>query len=342
MKILGIETSCDETSAAVLDEGHVLSNIISSQIVHQQYGGIVPELASRAHQQMIIPVVEQALKNTDVRLEELNGIAVTYGPGLMGSLLVGVSFAKSLAYGLKIPFVGVNHMEAHIYSNFIDDPQPGFPFLCLTVSGGHTQLVHAKAPLRHQLLGETLDDAAGEAFDKVAKMLGLGFPGGPKIDELAKQGNPKFVKFPRSYLGENIFDFSFSGIKTSVMYWLRDHGHYQKDNSHPLPSTLLADLCASFQDAVVEVLVEKTLRAIKELKVQDVAVSGGVSANSELRRRMTTASKKHNFRLFIPDFQYCTDNGAMIAYVGWMKLRAGERSGYELSAKANLSLSEAR
>jgi tRNA N6-adenosine threonylcarbamoyltransferase len=342
MKILGIESSCDETSAAVLSDGQILSNIISSQIVHQKYGGIVPELASRAHQQMIIPVVAQALKNADINLKDLNGVAVTYGPGLMGSLLVGVSFAKSLAYGLDIPFIGVNHMEAHIYSNFIDEPRPDYPFLCLTVSGGHTQLVHATAPLKHHLLGETLDDAAGEAFDKVAKMLGLGFPGGPKIDNMAKQGNPKFVKFPRSYLGGNIFDFSFSGIKTSVMYWLRDHGYHQKDNSPELIPSLLADLCASFQDAVVEVLVDKTVRAVYETSVKDVALSGGVSANSELRRQMTEASKKNGFRLFIPDFQYCTDNGAMIAYLGWMKLRAGERSGYELSASANLSLSEIR
>jgi N6-L-threonylcarbamoyladenine synthase len=340
MKILGIESSCDETSAAVLEDGTMLSNVISSQIVHHKYGGIVPELASRAHQQMIIPVVEQSLKNAEINLRDLDGIAVTYGPGLMGSLLVGVSFAKSLAYGLNIPFIGVNHMEAHIYSNFIDEPKPDFPFLCLTVSGGHTQLVHVYAPLKHRLLGETLDDAAGEAFDKVAKMLGLGFPGGPKIDNLAKQGNPKFVKFPKSYLGTNLFDFSFSGIKTSVMYWLRDHGYHHKDESPGMDPLLLADICASFQKAVVDVLVDKTVRAVLETEVKDVALSGGVSANSKLRNKMTEASEKNGFRLFIPDFQYCTDNGAMIAYLGWLKLRAGLRSGYELSASANLGLSD--
>ena len=338
MKILGIETSCDETSAAVLDNGRILSNIISSQIIHQQYGGIVPELASRAHQKMIVLIVNQALQNAKIELKDLTGIAVTYGPGLMGSLLVGIGFAKSLAYVLKIPLIGVNHMEAHIYSNFIDEPRPEYPFLCLTVSGGHTQLVYVSAPLTHKLLGETLDDAAGEAFDKVGKMLGLGFPGGPKIDKIAKKGNAEFVKFPRSYLGENIFDFSFSGIKTSVMYWLRNNGYKQSEASPPIPEKLLSDLCASFQDAVVEVLVEKTVRAVKELKVHYVAISGGVSANSELRKQMSDASRKNNFQLFIPDFQYCTDNGAMIAYVGWMKLQAGFRSGYELSAVPNLNL----
>jgi N6-L-threonylcarbamoyladenine synthase len=343
MYVLGIETSCDETSAAVLIDGKIMSNIISSQLVHQQYGGIVPELASRAHQQLIVPIVDEALRAAEIEKHQLDGIAVTYGPGLMGALLVGLSFAKALAYGLKIPFVGINHMEAHMYSNFIDEPKPDYPFLCLIVSGGHTQLVHVTEPLRHQLLGETLDDATGEAYDKVAKMLGLGFPGGPIIDKFAKEGNPNFIKFPRTYLNADSYDFSFSGIKTSVLYWLRDH---TPDYSNLIPTKsglisnqLLADICASFQASVVDVLVEKTLRAVKNLKVKNVAIAGGVSANSELRSRLQSRADECGFRLFIPEFQYCTDNGAMIAQLGWMKLKAGHKSDSTLSAVANLSLS---
>ncbi|MBI3189688.1 MAG: tRNA (adenosine(37)-N6)-threonylcarbamoyltransferase complex transferase subunit TsaD, partial [Ignavibacteriales bacterium] len=229
MKILGIETSCDETSASVISDGVVKSNIISSQLVHKNYGGIVPELASRAHQQLIIPVVDEALNIAGIDKHHLDGIAVTYGPGLIGALLVGLNFGKSLAYGLKIPYVGINHMEAHMYANFIDEPKPSYPFLCLIVSGGHTQLVRVDAPLNHTLLGETLEDAAGEAYDKVGKMLGLGCPGGPVIDKLAQEGNPEFVKFPRSYLDEDNFEFSFSGIKTSVLYWLKKN-QLQNDN----------------------------------------------------------------------------------------------------------------
>lgn len=351
MIVLGIETSCDETSAAVLVDGQVKSNIISSQLVHQQYGGIVPELASRAHQRLIIPVVNQALSVAQVGKDQLEGIAVTYGPGLMGALLVGLSFAKALAYGLKIPFVGINHMEAHMYSNFINEPKPNYPFLCLIVSGGHTQLVLVREPLHHQLLGETLDDAAGEAYDKVAKMLGLGFPGGPIIDKLASEGNPEFVKFPRSFLEPNSYDFSFSGIKTSVLYWLRDHGLLTQRNESPLSpasgspwraggqtTRQLQDLCASFQAAVVDVLIKKTLQAVENLHVKDVAIAGGVSANSELRRRLQIASNEYGFRLFIPEFQYCTDNGAMIAQLGWMKLQRGIKSDFALNAIPNLNI----
>ena len=339
MNVLGIETSCDETSAAVLIDGIVRSNIISSQLIHQKYGGIVPELASRAHQRMIIPIVEEALHSAGIKKDQLQGVAVTYGPGLMGALLVGLSFAKALAYGLRIPFIGINHMEAHIYSNFIDEPKPQFPFLCLIVSGGHTQLVLVKKQFQHELLGETLDDAAGEAYDKVAKMLGLGFPGGPAIDKLAETGNPQFVKFPRSYLDEGSFNFSFSGIKTSVLYWLRDRNLLAPDDVKPaIDHHLLADLCASFQAAVTDVLVEKVFRAVERFGVHDVAIAGGVSANSELRRRLTTLSKQRNFRLYIPKFEYCTDNGAMIAMLGWMKLREGMRSDFTLNAVANLSL----
>jgi N6-L-threonylcarbamoyladenine synthase len=338
MIVLGIESSCDETSAAVLKNGDILSNIISSQLIHKQYGGIVPELASRAHQRLIVPVVEQALSVANVRKEQIEGIAVTYGPGLMGALLVGLSFAKSMAYGLNVPFVGINHMEAHMYSNFIDEPRPEYPFLCLIVSGGHTQLVHVKEPLHHELLGETLDDAAGEAYDKVGKMLGLGFPGGPRIDKLAKNGNPKFVRFPRTYLEEGSFDFSFSGIKTAVLYWLRDHGYSPSNDGNHLEEPLLADLCASFQVAVMDVLIEKTIRAAEHLGVKHVAVAGGVSANSELRLRLQASSQKHGFKLYVPDFQYCTDNGAMIAMLGWLKLQSGIRSDHSLSAVASLTL----
>jgi N6-L-threonylcarbamoyladenine synthase len=341
MIILGIESSCDETSAAVLADGKLKSNIISSQLIHQQYGGIVPELASRAHQRLIVPVVEQALTVAQIKKEQLNAVAVTHGPGLMGALLVGMSFAKALAYGLKIPLIGINHMEAHMYSNFIDDPKPAFPFLCLIVSGGHTQLVFVHEPLQHELLGETLDDAAGEAYDKVGKMLGLGFPGGPVIDKLAKEGNPNFVKFPRSYLDPGKYDFSFSGIKTSVLYWLRDHGYRNSEVSKPIPKQELADLCASFQAAVVDVLVKKTIQAAHDLGVRDIAVAGGVSANSELRARLKSVSEENGFKLFIPAFEYCTDNGAMIAQLGAMKLEHGFQSDLSLNAIPNLNISYA-
>ncbi len=352
MYILGIETSCDETSASVVVDGKVLSNIISSQLIHQKYGGVVPELASRAHQRLIVPVVNEALDIAGIDKEQLGGVAVTYGPGLMGALLVGLSFAKGLAYGLKIPFVGINHMEAHMYSNFIDDPKPDYPFVCLTVSGGHTQLIYVEKELQHQLLGETLDDAAGEAYDKVAKMLGLGFPGGPIIDKLAKEGNPNFIKFPRTFLEPDSYDFSFSGIKTAVLYWLRDHG-LLNPNDHSLLSPVaggqathstsrvidhLQDICASFQASVVDVLVEKTLRVVKNMKVRNVAIAGGVSANSELRLRLQACADEHGFRLFIPKFQYCTDNGAMIAQLGWMKIAAEQTSDFSLNAFPNLSI----
>ncbi len=338
MRVLGIETSCDETSAAVLEDGVLRSNIISSQYIHRKYGGVVPELASRAHQRLIVPVIREALDAAGTDKRDLDGVAVTYGPGLMGALMVGLNFAKAFSYGRGIPFVGVNHMQAHIYSNFIEDPKPGYPFLCLIVSGGHTQLVLVREPLKHQLLGETLDDAAGEAFDKVAKMLGLGFPGGPVIDKLAAKGDSAFVRFPRSYLDDRSYDFSFSGLKTSVLYWLRDH-HFLDAGPEKLPSGgLLENLCASFQAAVIDVLAEKTIHAAREMGVKDVAVAGGVSANSGLRKRMERECRDRNFRLFIPRLEYCTDNGAMIALLGWMKLRSGERSEYSLNAVPNLQL----
>ena len=338
MNILGIESSCDETSAAVVVDGMLKSNVISSQLVHTKYGGIVPELASRAHQLLIVPVVEDALRDAGITKRQLNGIAVTYGPGLAGALLVGLNFAKAFAYGLRIPFVGVHHMEAHIYANFIEEPKPHFPFLCLIVSGGHTQLVLVNDMSHHELLGETLDDAAGEAYDKVAKMLGLGFPGGPIIDKLAEHGNQSFIKFPRSYLDGNTFNFSFSGIKTSVLYWLRDHHPPTNNVPSAMNAQLLADICASFQAAIVDVLIEKTLRAARELGVKDIAIAGGVSANSELKRRMTSCADERGYRLFIPKPEYCTDNGAMIAMLGYFRLKAGITSDFELNAVPNLSM----
>lgn len=338
MNILGIETSCDETSAAVMQDGVLKSNIVSSQLVHQRYGGVVPELASRAHQQLIIPVVDEALRTAGISPEQLQGVAVTYGPGLAGALLVGVNFAKAFAYSLEIPFIGVNHMEAHIYANFIEEPKPHFPFLCLIVSGGHTQLVVVREEFHHELLGETLDDAAGEAYDKVGKMLGLGFPGGPAIDKCAAEGNPKFVQFPRSFLNDQSFDFSFSGIKTSVLYWLKDHGSDPSHGMLKLTPEERNNLCASFQAAVVDVLVGKTLNAAKKFSINDVAIAGGVSANSELRRRLMMEAKHRGLSLFIPKFEFCTDNAAMIAMTGYMKLRSGVTSTLELNAVPNLSL----
>ncbi len=339
MIVLGIETSCDETSAAILINGDVKSNIISSQIIHRKYGGVVPELASRAHQKLIVPVVEKAIIDADISKNQIDVVAVTYGPGLIGALLVGLNFAKAFAYGLKIPLVGINHMQAHLYSNFIGNEKPEYPFVCLIVSGGHTQLVLVKAPFNHELLGETLDDAAGEAYDKVAKMLGLAFPGGPLVDKLAQSGNNNFVKFPRSYLSEESFEFSFSGIKTSVLYWLKNGGYYPiNENSKKLDVQQISDLCASFQAAVVDVLVAKTMSAVEKYRVKHLTVSGGVSANSELRNRLLLEGNKSGVKVFIPDLEYCTDNGAMVAVVGWMLLQRGVTSDYEISAVANLSI----
>ncbi len=334
MTILGLETSCDETSVAIIRDGKLLSNIISSQIVHEQYGGVVPELASRAHQKLIVPIVHEALAKAEVKKEELSAIAVAVGPGLMGSLLVGVNFGKAFAYGLGIPFIAVNHMEAHIYSNFIEEPTPTFPFLNLTVSGGHTQLVLLKDEFQYEIVGETKDDAAGEAFDKVAKMLNLGYPGGPQIDKCAKQGNPGAIKFPRPYATENDFNFSFSGIKTSVLYYLRDN----KLRDTIIPEQRLNDICASFQSSVVDVLVQKTIRAAKHFGVKDIAVAGGVSANSYLRNEMKKASELHELQLFIPKFEYCTDNGAMIAEVGYRKCLRSMFSPINVTAIANMEL----
>jgi N6-L-threonylcarbamoyladenine synthase len=337
MIVLGIETSCDETSAAVLDGGTVRSNVISSQHVHRKYGGVVPELASRAHQQLIIQVVDEALTAAGVSKEQVQGVAATFGPGLAGALLVGLTFGKALSYGLRIPFVGVNHMEGHLYSPFLSEEVPVYPFLSLVVSGGHTMLVEVTGPFQHRLLGQTRDDAAGEAFDKVAKMLGLGYPGGPVIDRLARSGNPRAVEFPRSFLAKGSYDFSFSGIKTAVLYHLRDRGISPGENQK-LSEKELADLCASFQAAVVDVLAAKTLAAAAELGLRDITMAGGVSANLELRERLGAAARAGGRRLFYPELQYCMDNGAMIALVGRMRMERGERSPLTLNIDPDLSL----
>jgi len=336
--ILGIETSCDETSAAVVKDGRLLCNITRTQLFHSKYGGVVPELASRAHQRLIIPIVSEALSVSGLRKEDLTGIAAVHGPGLIGSILVGLSFGKAMAMGLGIPFIGVNHMEAHILSNLIEPDRPVFPFVNLTVSGGHTQLVLVKSPLEYRQLGETRDDAAGEAFDKVAKMLGIGYPGGPLIDALARDGDPAAIDFPRPFLEENSMDFSFSGLKTSVLYYLKKNGIAAGSLSGR--RKLLADICASFQAAVIDVLIHKVLLAAARFGTSDLALAGGVAANSELRRRLEAETKRRGLRLFIPKMEYCTDNGAMVAMAGYIRASEGRFSSFELPAIPNLALGE--
>ena len=341
MVLLGIETSCDETSAAVLDGRRVLSNVISSQLVHRRYGGVVPELASRAHQRLIVDVIRQALADAGIELPRIEGVAATCGPGLVGALLVGLNVGKSLAYGRGVPFVGVNHMEGHLYSTFLSDPGPGYPFVSLVVSGGHTMLVHVPEPLRHRVLGQTHDDAAGEAFDKVAKMLGLGYPGGPAIDLRARLGDPGAIQFPRAYLQDHPFSFSFSGVKTAVLYHLKRMG-VAPGSEGVLPDSAVNDICASFQRSVVDVLITKTFRAAEALAVRHVSIAGGVAANSELRDRAREECRRRNLALSIPEMQYCMDNAAMIAYVGSLQLESGRISPMDLPADPGLAVSEYR
>ncbi|MBF8964567.1 tRNA (adenosine(37)-N6)-threonylcarbamoyltransferase complex transferase subunit TsaD [Pontibacter sp. FD36] len=316
--ILAIESSCDETSAAVIRGGKVLSNVIATQAVHEKYGGVVPELASRAHQQNIIPVVQQALSTANVNKTDLNAVAFTRGPGLLGALLVGSSFAKSFALGLNIPLIDVNHMQAHILAHFIDDPKPNFPFLCLTVSGGHTQVVLVKDHLDMEIIGQTTDDAVGEAFDKTAKMLGLPYPGGPMLDKTAAQGNPKAFEFPVGNMPG--YDFSFSGIKTSVLYFLKDK---TKDNPNFVQENL-ADICASVQYTLIKTLLKKVVLAAKDLGIKEVAIAGGVSANSGLREALQDYAKKYDWNVYIPAFQYCTDNAGMIAITAHYQYLKGD------------------
>ncbi len=315
--ILAIESSCDDTSAAIINDFKIYSNVIASQKVHEKYGGVVPEWASRAHQQNIIPVVDTAIKEAGIKKEDIEAVAFTRGPGLLGSLLVGVSFAKSFATALGLPLIDVNHLEAHILAHFIkdtpDQKTPSFPFLCLLVSGGNTQLVYVRSPYDMEIIGKTIDDAAGETFDKVAKILSLPYPGGPHIDRLAKTGNKFALNFAESNMPN--YDYSFSGVKTSILYTLRDK---LKEDPKFLEENI-NDICASVQHRVVSMLLKKMEKAAKDLKVKDIAIAGGVSANSYLREQLTELGERNNWNVFIPQFQYTTDNAAMVAVAGYYK-----------------------
>ncbi|MEB2784310.1 tRNA (adenosine(37)-N6)-threonylcarbamoyltransferase complex transferase subunit TsaD [Algoriphagus persicinus] len=330
--ILAIESSCDETSAAVIADGKVLNNIVATQSVHEKYGGVVPELASRAHQENLIPVVQEAIVSSGISKGQLSAVAFTRGPGLMGSLLVGVSFAKAFAFAKKIPLIEVNHMNAHILAHFIDDPKPNFPFICLTVSGGHTQLVLVKDHLNMEVIGETQDDAVGEAFDKTAKLLGLPYPGGPLIDKYAKLGNPKAFQLPITRMPG--LNYSFSGIKTAVLYFLRDQ---LKENPNFIEENL-ADLCASIQYSLVEMLLIKLKAAVDQYGVKEVAIAGGVSANSGLRDTLIKLAGEKGWNLYIPKFEYCTDNAAMIAMAAHYKYLKGEFSSMDVTPLAKMKI----
>ncbi len=336
MLVLAIETSCDDTGAAVVRNGReILSNVLSSQVsVHQKYGGVVPELASRRHIESIVPIVTEAMEMANVTFHDIDGIAVTQGPGLVGSLLVGLSFAKSLSFVTGLPFIGVNHVEAHLSAIFLEENRPRFPFIGLVVSGGHTSLFRVNGFGKYKRLGQTRDDAAGEAFDKVAKLLGLGYPGGPIIDELSKTGNPKAIRFPRPSLGKNSFDFSFSGLKTAVVNYLK---------SSPEPVTneredLIRDIVSSFQEAAVDVLVKKTLQAVQNQGLKRIVLSGGVSANRRLREKMREEAFQQKVKVYIPSPSFCTDNAAMVGVVGYQYLKRGIRSSLALNAFSSMPL----
>lgn len=326
--LLAIESSCDETSAAVCRDGAILSNIIASQSVHEKYGGVVPELASRAHIQHIVPVVDQALKKACCSVDELDGIAVTKAPGLIGSLLIGSQFAKSLSLSMDIPLIGVHHMQAHVLANLIDAPRPEFPFLCLTVSGGHTQIVLCESALKMQVIGETIDDAAGEAFDKSAKILGLPYPGGPLIDKYAQSGDPKRFPFPEPQIPS--LDFSFSGLKTSILYFIRKEESADAD----FIKNNLADICASIQQRIISILLIKLRKAARQTGVRDICIAGGVSANSGLRKAFQEMGKKEGWNTYIPAFEYCTDNAAMIAIAGYHQFLAGKSDPLDMRVSA--------
>ena len=333
--ILAIESSCDDTSAAVLHNEKVLSNVVANQHIHEAYGGVVPELASRAHQQNIVPVVHQALAKANIDKNSLSAIAFTRGPGLMGSLLVGTSFAKSLSLGLGIPLIEVNHMQAHILAHFIDEPsmeKPEFPFLAVTISGGHTQIVKVNDYFDMEVIGETIDDAVGEAFDKSAKILGLPYPGGPLIDKNAALGNPRAFEFPIPKVGG--LNFSFSGFKTSVLYFIQRE--VQKDPD--FISKNLNDICASIQDTIIRILMKKIKKAVRETGIRKVAIAGGVSANSGIRKAMQDAEKELGWKTFIPKFEYTTDNAAMIGIVGYHKYLKGDFTDETIAAKARFSI----
>lgn len=335
--ILGIESSCDDTSAAIIENGSIRSNIIAGQKVHEAYGGVVPELASRAHQQNIVPVVDQAIKQAGISLSKINAIAFTRGPGLLGSLLVGTSFAKGLSLSLNIPMIEVNHLQGHVLAHFVDqsgqtNPKPAFPHLCLLVSGGNSQIILVKDYLDMEVIGHTIDDAAGEAFDKCAKVMDMPYPGGPLIDKLAQQGNPNAIVFNKPRI-EGL-NYSFSGLKTSFLYHLRDalkiNPNYIDDNK--------ADLCASLQKTIVDILLGKLIRASKETGIKTITVAGGVSANSGLRNELTIQAQKHKWQLFIPKFEYTTDNAAMIAITGYYKFLKGEFASHELTPYSRVAI----
>ena len=334
--ILGIESSCDDTSAAVIRDGWLLSNVIASQDVHRAFGGVVPELASRAHEQNIVPVVSEALSRAGVQASDLTAIAFTRGPGLLGSLLVGTSFAKGLGVALDIPIVMVNHLQGHILANFIRQEgvpvhEPDFPYLCLLVSGGNSQIVRVNGPLEYEILGQTIDDAVGEAFDKCSKMLGLGYPGGPIIDRLASQGDPKRFRFAKPHIPG--LDYSFSGIKTSLLYFVRDEmardPQFLENNKE--------DLCASFQKALIDILLDKLILAARQTGIRDVTIGGGVSANSGLRTRIEAEGRKRGWRTFLPPLKFTTDNAAMIAIAGYYHYLAGERTPLDVAPVSRMA-----
>ncbi|HRD59101.1 MAG TPA: tRNA (adenosine(37)-N6)-threonylcarbamoyltransferase complex transferase subunit TsaD [Ferruginibacter sp.] len=339
--MLAIESSCDETSAAVCSDGKILSNIIATQKIHEQYGGVVPELASRAHMQNIIPVVEAAMQKANVTKEQLDAVAFTQAPGLIGALLVGSQFAKSLALALNKPLIAVHHMQAHVMANLIDEPKPSFPFLCLTVSGGHTQIVLCHSPTNMKVIGETIDDAAGEAFDKSAKLLGLPYPGGPLIDKYAKDGNPLAYKFPEPKIPG--LNFSFSGLKTSILYFLQNAGAsnvYKEEfvateaDKKKFIENNLPNICASIQHRIVSILLNKLKKAAKETGIKNICIAGGVSANSGLRAALQQTGEQLGWKTYIPAFEYCTDNAGMIAITAYYKYLAGEFAGMDVVPNA--------
>ncbi|WP_338814995.1 tRNA (adenosine(37)-N6)-threonylcarbamoyltransferase complex transferase subunit TsaD [Bernardetia sp. Wsw4-3y2] len=330
-KILAIESSCDETSASVIIDGQVKSNLIATQAIHRAYGGVVPELASRAHQQNIVPVVMEALKEAQITTKDLDAIAFTRGPGLLGALIVGTAFAKSLALSLEIPLIEVNHMQAHVLAHFIDEPKPKFPFLCLTVSGGHTQIVLVKDYLEMEVIGTTQDDAVGEAFDKTAKMLSLPYPGGVEIDKLAQKGKVQDYGLPKVDLPN--LDFSFSGLKTAILYFIRK----QEQKNPNFIKENINDICATIQHTLIETLLRKIIQAAEQKGINQIAIAGGVSANSELRKRMTELGEERNWDIFIPKMEYCTDNAAMIAMAAHYKFLKKEFSNQTVAPLSRMS-----